>query len=233
MVFVIYYTLLFINDFNIFFNNSESNLETCLLAKGLKNNSNFLCGIKILIGCTFVAFISNFYKSLFTIHSLEFGKFGNVLTLREIFKSQKCKVFGEILLRSIIVVLFISLEKKLTEHEFLNFLINKLVIVPTNNKSAELFVGIGIIAILLYLFMIIWLVYINKFAQNINKSWKNTTFWQFGFGAGVGITLLELGKSFNNSNADYLILGIGGVSIVCSIGVIVTIIINEFQKVKI
>lgn len=223
MGFVIYYTMMFIGNFDGFLNGYEKNVSS-----NVEPIPYFVSVLKFLIAVTFIAFISNFYKSLFTIHSLEFGKFGGRLTLRNIFDSNKIKVFGEILFITIIVILFILLEKELAEPHFLTKLVGMIINIPSNSDAA-LLLEIGVLVSLLYLVMIIWLLYVNKFTTSINRQWFAATIVQFICGFLVGATLFILGRALDNNYATSIILSIAAISILASLGVLLTIGLNEFK----
>jgi hypothetical protein len=213
---------------------NEFNLRGILaIARPGLNHDFYIIPMRLLFIFIFIAFVANFYKSFFTINSLEYGTFNN-LKLKDIFASDKIKVFIEIILRVIIILLFILLESILIYFPTIGkeFSFNLFGIIRLGEIG--FFRLIGINTICLYSAMLIWLFYYWIFIskEKIAKGWYVTTLIQFLCGIIIGGCFWILNSYYTEIYLLNVLLGLSVVIVIASFVLIATIIINESKKME-
>jgi hypothetical protein len=229
-----------------------------LLAKERPNINHiwYMYSMRGLIILTFIAFISNFFKSFYTLTSLEYGLLSKEVFLNDIFDNITtkflrilAKLVVIVILQLVIALLFILVEQELSRNfaDILKNIINGSIInvfyvtqLDYQNSISEIITNnignIGVLVICLYSVMFVWLMTIKLMdkGKKIKSNWFWTTFIQFVCGIVIGVYWWVLSSAYNQN----IIIGLPIVDFLLvsylffalfAIGIIITISINEYR----
>lgn len=232
MLFSCYYVIHFILNFGAIISGAEFHLRNANpQGENIQRNILFM---KLLTVGALLAFTTNFFKSFYTLNSLEFGKLSQH-TLKKIFNSDNTKAWVEGIFRLIIATLFIRLEKALANSDTSSINAPKVGDVQYFQEPTFLS-DLGWIALPLYIFMGIWLLILNLYLDKTNSSkimpnyWYKWSGWQFCSGLIISGVFIYLGSLSSISPRDMndILLLILGVGIFFSLALIFSVFRNEY-----
>jgi hypothetical protein len=193
------------------------------------NQKYYIFTIKLLTSTALLAFTFNFYKSLYTLNSLEFGVL-NKKPLKSIFEKSNKKAIIEAILRFLIACIFIYLEKKLGTT---NYNAQKPINNDAFNFSDPTFIYyLGLIISGLYFALFLWVLIFHKGLdkkKEIPIRWYKYTYIQFISGFVVGLLFVFVGSNYTSEYKELLLL-IFSFGVIASLVLIASIIINEYYS---
>jgi hypothetical protein len=232
-----------------------------LLAKERPNINHiwYIYSMRGLIILTFIAFISNFFKSFYTLTSLEYGLLSKDTLLKDVIFNNRTEkplrilaklvVIVIVMLQLVIALIFILVEQELSRNfgEIIKNIINASIInvfyatqLDYQNSISEIITNnignIGVFVICLYSVMFVWLIIIKLMdkGKKIRCNWFWTTFIQFVCGIIIGVYWWVLSSAYDQD----IIIGLPIVDFLLvsylfftlfAIGIIITISINEYR----